>query len=613
MVLFSLRKGALAGSIKDLRHLPKGISFAFYPNILGVVVLADPVDCPPSDPSSAPPATFGVNEILEYKEPEIPKPEEKDDDAEVTSIELDEEFLSHVLHLLVSSAWNVQQVFHLQGRYPLWNRSGYDFHVRKFGDYLPSISSPSPALVWVTNCVNPRFWSDEFDIDLRRAHPQKLRGSASYTGPSPAEASIMIRSAAVLLPKPTEDCTPYAGSSPTKASIIAEWFSVCGALGLSWAKGMMRCGGLRAVVFSESEQPHRACNTLFHRDPPHLGTNPLESAYVRDERGWVPSALNSFRLPCDIVPNTSRADGTLIGYYPSDTPRPTVPTPLRLRQALPVSHFASRLPCSFTRIPQLWQTTAPYYLHLVRKGYTPRKQLAYFLSMPYTQALNLSYLYEAFSEDLNPLFKFNTVQHVLRNEVLPNGDIILRRMDGVEATFDVIGVITEACCLAPHGLPRLEGINNPLFAECLAARNQLYTFMATAAGGDVSATLSVVAQLDHPVDIAPLDNEVPIQAAIRNGHGQFVFSADNQIFFFGDDVLRNGEIVRCYIRPASVKEARVARISMSPRLILQPDGSFRARQLLKSIHLVHEELTMACLPPPVVAGGAQGELLPCDD
>jgi hypothetical protein len=93
MVLFSLRKGALAGSIKDLRHLPKGISFAFYPNILGVVVLADPVDCPPSDPSSAPPVTFGVNEILEYKEPEIPKPEEKDDDAEVTSIELDEEFL----------------------------------------------------------------------------------------------------------------------------------------------------------------------------------------------------------------------------------------------------------------------------------------------------------------------------------------------------------------------------------------------------------------------------------------------------------------------------------------------------------------------------------------
>jgi hypothetical protein len=204
--------------------------------------------------------------------------------------------------------------------------------------------------------------------------------------------------------------------------------------------------------------------------------------------------------------------------------------------------------------------------------------------MPYTQALNLSYLYEAFSEDLNPLFKFNTVQHALHNEVLPNGDIILRRMDGVEATFDVIGVITEACCLAPHGLPRyfrfhrgytilsqsrddipdfrrsvrLEGINDPLFAECLAARNQLYTFMATAAGGDVSATLSVVAQLDHvcasasmltslircptaePVDIAPLDNEVPIQAAIRNGHGQFVFSADNQIFFFGDDVLRNG-------------------------------------------------------------------------
>ncbi|KAF9792836.1 hypothetical protein BJ322DRAFT_1103298 [Thelephora terrestris] len=277
--------------------------------------------------------------------------------------------------------------------------------------------------------------------------------------------------------------------------------------------------------------------------------------------------------------------------------------------------------------------------------------------MPYTQALNLSYLYEAFSEDLNPLFKFNTVQHALHNEVLPNGDIILRRMDGVEATFDVIGVITEACCVAPHGLPRyfrfhrgytilsqsrddipdfrrsvrLEGINDPLFAECLAARNQLYTFMATAAGGDVSATLSVVAQLDHvcasasmltslircptaePVDIAPLDNEVPIQAAIRNGHGQFVFSADNQIFFFGDDVLRNGEIVRRYIRPASVKEARVARISMSPRLILQPDGSFRARQLLKSIHLVHEELTMACLPPPVVAGGAQGELLPCDD
>ena len=43
-----------------------------------------------------------------------------------------------------------------------------------------------------------------------------------------------------------------------------------------------------------------------------------------------------------------------------------------------------------------------------------------------------------------------------------------------------------------------------------------------------------------PVDIPPLDNCVSFEAAIRSGHGKYVFSSDNEVLFLGDREIANG-------------------------------------------------------------------------
>lgn len=43
-----------------------------------------------------------------------------------------------------------------------------------------------------------------------------------------------------------------------------------------------------------------------------------------------------------------------------------------------------------------------------------------------------------------------------------------------------------------------------------------------------------------PVDIPPLYNQAPITDAIRAGHGNYVFSSENEVSFFGDEDTPNG-------------------------------------------------------------------------
>jgi len=42
------------------------------------------------------------------------------------------------------------------------------------------------------------------------------------------------------------------------------------------------------------------------------------------------------------------------------------------------------------------------------------------------------------------------------------------------------------------------------------------------------------------VSIPPLYNRVPFDAALHAGHGKYIFSSDNDVHFFGDNVDPNG-------------------------------------------------------------------------
>jgi hypothetical protein len=45
---------------------------------------------------------------------------------------------------------------------------------------------------------------------------------------------------------------------------------------------------------------------------------------------------------------------------------------------------------------------------------------------------------------------------------------------------------------------------------------------------------------ESAVDIPPLYDQKPFEAAIRAGHGNFMFSSDNEVLFFGDQPMANG-------------------------------------------------------------------------
>lgn len=190
-----------------------------------------------------------------------------------------------------------------------------------------------------------------------------------------------------------------------------------------------------------------------------------------------------------------------------------------------------------------------------------------------------------YSQDLRPLSDFTSVPDDLKAVLQSNGDIALRLPDGQEPLFDVIAVIIGSCLEAPPGFskyvsvplkwltqlnhPRakfpffrrwikITAVDEPFFAAAVNASKTLYSFMATRAdnvlpaprfftGGSEcfrpSATmLTLLETLPEatPVDIPPLDNCASFEAAVRSGHGKYVFSSDNEVLFFGDKEVTEG-------------------------------------------------------------------------
>ena len=70
MLLFSVKKGNLPKGVKDTEGFPTDIEFGTYLHVLGVVVLAEPVDRFSDVPSGEAAPAFGVREIAQLPEPE---------------------------------------------------------------------------------------------------------------------------------------------------------------------------------------------------------------------------------------------------------------------------------------------------------------------------------------------------------------------------------------------------------------------------------------------------------------------------------------------------------------------------------------------------------------
>ena len=71
MLLFTIKKGKLANGVATARGMPS-IQSGIYPNVLGIVVLAEPSEPFSQVLSQEEPVTFGVDSIREFKflEPE---------------------------------------------------------------------------------------------------------------------------------------------------------------------------------------------------------------------------------------------------------------------------------------------------------------------------------------------------------------------------------------------------------------------------------------------------------------------------------------------------------------------------------------------------------------
>lgn len=196
--------------------------------------------------------------------------------------------------------------------------------------------------------------------------------------------------------------------------------------------------------------------------------------------------------------------------------------------------------------------------------------------------------YTAYADHLRPLASFSTVPDNLFAFHEPNGDISLRYSDSEEASFDVIGVIVGFHLDPPVGFPKcvltsyqpfvrpsinllyrpnfpffrrwikITGVDSPSFAEALKAHEILYHLLADKAIGAlppprflVGGTLCLrpsacmltsleISPNASPVEIPPSYDDTPYEAAIRAGHGKYIFSDENEVLFFNDEVNANG-------------------------------------------------------------------------
>lgn len=105
---------------------------------------------------------------------------------------------------------------------------------------------------------------------------------------------------------------------------------------------------------------------------------------------------------------------------------------------------------------------------------------------------------------------------------------------------------------------KITAIDEPTFAAAIEASGVLFKFLASHATDVVpvrqfrtdnhiclrpsATTLTSLEAVPEAtsVNIPPLYNRRPFDAAIRSGHGRFKFLADNEVLFFGDVELRDG-------------------------------------------------------------------------
>ena len=77
MLLFTVKKGKLADGVATAKGMPS-IQSGIYPNVLGIVVLAEPSEPFSQVPSQEEPVAFGVDSIREI---ELPESEESESEA----------------------------------------------------------------------------------------------------------------------------------------------------------------------------------------------------------------------------------------------------------------------------------------------------------------------------------------------------------------------------------------------------------------------------------------------------------------------------------------------------------------------------------------------------
>jgi hypothetical protein len=104
----------------------------------------------------------------------------------------------------------------------------------------------------------------------------------------------------------------------------------------------------------------------------------------------------------------------------------------------------------------------------------------------------------------------------------------------------------------------LAAVDEPFFADAVDACQVLYNFLGMRASDVLpqpsflagptrcfrpSATMLTSLETvpdAFAIDLPPLYDHKPLQAAIRAGHGKYTFSADNEVLFFGDEVTSDG-------------------------------------------------------------------------
>ena len=115
------------------------------------------------------------------------------------------------------------------------------------------------------------------------------------------------------------------------------------------------------------------------------------------------------------------------------------------------------------------------------------------------------------------------------------------------------------------------------------------------------------------IEVPPLYDLKPLEAAMRSSHGRYIFSSDNEVLFFHDKEKTteyvhlyamclqgcsrlNSVVVRQEVGPRSVKIGQIVRIKTRFRLLKQENGNFTFRELLKGIYILDDGVCKVCYP-----------------